>query len=443
VRYRQSNKLVTTISRVACSRSLLVSVLVAVFGFGTGSSRAEVIDIYGSYTADYSNNVLLTPTMPVADLAHVATVGMHYQQTGKQLEARIVANAQYRHYTNGTLEDQLIPSLNASQIWYLTPGRFHWFIQDRLSQILKDPLGAPTLQNQQAFNIFTTGPTFLTRLGPVDSLELEGRYGNTFYSQTFDDSDRYSGRVLWKHNFSPITDLSTSLKTTKVNFVHGAFENYDVYEPVFGITTRRRNTTIGVDVGGTALNRETSDDRYRPLLRLRIDSTPTPTIWIAFTYERRFTDLTQEVVKLPLSQYTNIQTGNIYYGIGGDTIYEQTWAPTKLRLHFYTRDRDYIDATPDEFVYGGVVDLTRDFSARFNGGIYGRWARTHFASVTEPDITSYGLGLRTDYRLRNDLKWTTELRWNKRDSAKLSRTYDEFAALISIIYGRPPPNQQQ
>ena len=428
----------TTTCRIANIRLAALLVVGTLLGFYSRPGAAEIIDVYSSYSAEYNDNVLLTPTAPTADLAHYVNVGAHYQQSGKQLEAAILADLRYRHYSNGTLKDEVLPSLDAKQTWYLSPGRFHWNIQDRLSQIAIDRLASPSPDNLETYNVFLVGPTFTSRLGPVDTLELEGRYGNTFYSQTFDDSDRYSGKARWVHKWSSTTELGTSLEAQKVHFVHGAFDNYDAFEGVFSIKTKRRHSTTTIDVGGTSLNRETQNDRQRPLGRLTYIYTPTPATRLALLAESKFTALAEEVLKLQLGDPTSIRTGNIYYGQSVSTTYQQIWAPTTLGLSFYVIDRDYIDATPDEYLYGGEIDVSYDFSARLKGSVFGGYLNTDYASVTVLPIVDTGFGFKTFYRLTNKWNWNTEIRWSKRDSVDPARRYDQFVAMFSIVYGKRP-----
>ncbi len=441
MQYRQC-KIVASTRHVSYLQFVIFCIPGAVLGLGAGSSLAAEFDLFASYSAEYSNNVRLEPTAPIADLAHVINVGTNYQQTGTRIEARILANVQYRKYTNGTFADDLRPSLDASETWFLSPGRFHWFVQDRLSQITVDPLAPSTLDNLETINIFTTGPTFKARLGPVDSVELETRYTNLFYSQTSgQDSDRFSEKVQWLHALSPITDMAINLQAQQVDFALGVFDNYRLYETVLGLKTRRRNTTIGLDLGSTAIDREVESDLSGPLARLLLDYRPNPTTRIGLTVESRYSDITREILLLPLSQDPNIQTGNIFYQKRADVVYEQAKVPVKARLNLFQRERDYIDATPDEESYGGLLEISYDFNSRFNGEVFANYVKTNFVSAAP--IADSGSGLRTTYRLRSELSWLTEIRWNKRDSTDTARTYDEFVAVVSLVYGRRPDLQQQ
>lgn len=423
------------VAKVRLLKSLGVGTIV-VLGPGTGPVPAAEIDTYASYAAEYTDNALLVPLAPTSDLVHHLNVGAFYEQTGKQLEARILADIQYRHYTNGALEDYVIPALDGTQTWFLTPGRFHWFIQDRLKQEKIDPLAAPVSTNQESINVFTTGPTFMARLGPVDSLELEARYTNTFYSQTFEDSDRSSEAVRWKHALSAITDLTNSLEGHRVDFIHGAHESYRVYEAKLGITTRRRQTTIDADIGGTVLDRDVSEDRSRPRGRFSFQYHPNPAALFGFVYEAKYSDLTLDILELPITRGVDVKSGNVYYGLTADLVYARTWAPTKAQFHLYARDRDYIDATPNELAYGSSVNVGHDFSSLLNGNVAASYERIDY--VGESPITDARVGLRTTYRLREDLNWIAELRWVRRDSPDPARTYEERAAVLTILYGRRP-----
>ncbi|KPK09718.1 MAG: hypothetical protein AMJ68_11410, partial [Acidithiobacillales bacterium SG8_45] len=225
--------------------------------------------------------------------------GAGISQAAKQLEASILADVQYRHYANGSLEDDILPKVDATQTWFLNPGRFHWYIQDRLSQQDIDPLGAPIATNQETLNVFSTGPTFIARLSPVDSLEIDARYTNTFYSQTFSDSDRVSGAVRWLHTSSPTTTATTRLEAHNVTFIHPISEDYAVYEAAVDITTKQRLTTISVEGGGTVIDRVSSDDRSRPLGKFSLEFRPSPSTLFGLLLDAKYSDLTAEVLEMP------------------------------------------------------------------------------------------------------------------------------------------------
>jgi len=414
----------------------LLSMLGAFLGSGAGISQAALIDTYASYTAEYSDNVLLKSAAPVADLTHYVNVGVFYEQTGKQLEASILADVQYRHYANGSLEDDILPKVDATQTWFLNPGRFHWYIQDRLSQQDIDPLGAPIATNQETLNVFSTGPTFIARLSPVDSLEIDARYTNTFYSQTFSDSDRVSGAVRWLHTSSPTTTATTRLEAHNVTFIHPISEDYAVYEAAVDITTKQRLTTISVEGGGTVIDRVSSDDRSRPLGKFSLEFRPSPSTLFGLLLDAKYSDLTAEVLEMPLDQGVSTRSGNVYYGLGANAVYQQTWAPTTARFNLYARDHDYIDATPDEIAWGSTLDISHDFSRRLNGSVFGNYENKDI--IGSPTITDMKAGLRTLHRLRSNLNVSTELRWVQRDSADPLLAYTEHAVFVSVVYGRRP-----
>lgn len=414
----------------------LLTMLGAFLGSGAANSQAALIDTYASYTAEYSDNVLLNPVAPVSDLTHYVNVGVFYEQTGKQLEASILADVQYRHYTNGSLEDDVLPKIDAKQTWFLSPGRFHWYIQDRLSQQDIDPLGAPIATNQETLNVFTIGPTFIARLSPVDALELDARYTNTFYSKTFSDSDRTAGALRWVHTISPITTLTTRLEAHGVAFIHPINEDYNVYEAAVGLTSKKRLTTISIDAGGTIIDRVSSNDRSRPLGKFSLEFRPSPSTLFGLLLDAKYSDLTEEILELPIDQGVSTRSGNVYYGRGADVVYQQTWAPTTARLNFYARDRDFIDATPDELAYGGALDISHDFSRRLNGSVFGNYEKKDF--IGSPTFTDTRAGFRTLHRLRSDLNVLTELRWVQRDSADPLVKYTEHAVFVSVVYGRRP-----
>jgi hypothetical protein len=440
VEYRQCKKVASS-RYTGYLRFAITGILGAVQVLASGPLLAARIDLAASYTAEYNDNVRLVPTAPVSDLAHIVDVGAYYQQIDTGLEARILADVQYRQYSNGTFANEVRPSLDASETWFLTPGRFHWFVQDRLSQIAIDATKPVTPDNLETINIFTTGPTFIARLSPVDTFEAESRFNNSFYSRTSaSDADRISAKGSWKHAVSSITDVAASLEAQRVNYAQGAYDNYRVYEAVVGAKTKRRHATVGVDLGGTIIDRQVLSNQQRPLVRLSLDYRPNSTTRALFTAESKYSDITEEILKLPLSQDPGVAVGNLFYGKGVDFSYERTWAPTKALLHLYARRRDYIDATPDEEGAGGSLEFSYDFNARFSAGAFGTYVETSYNSPTLATIADSGVGLSTQYRLRPALRWVTEVRWNRRDSIDTARTYNQFIAMVSLIYGhRPAP----
>jgi hypothetical protein len=116
----------------------------------------------------------------------------------------------------------------------------------------------------------------------------------------------------------------------------------------------------------------------------------------------------------------------LVYNREDDTLNTQIWGEL--------RDLDYDESPSDREVQELGADLSYSVNAYLRTGLYGSYIRYKETDQNRTD-KRYVLGGRVGYSFSRKLSATASLQYRKRDSTEADFNYNEFSALVGIVYG--------
>ena len=407
-----------------------------------------------AYSADYSDNLSLTPTDKKSGLTQVLDSGFNLSQVDRELDARIAARASYRYYQNNVFKDESTLGLDGAIVWKPLPDAFQWSFNDVYTQVAADPTQADTAANRVNANVFSTGPDIFWRLNPVNTLQLGARYATNTFSDTNNttvaasdaNNTRRSGSARWFYRYSPLTTLSISHVTESVRFDDpGVGTNLDfrTNESTVGLVNRRSRNTFSLDIGETRINRSGQPEVRGGLERLMWSRELGSDSTFSLTAARGLSDTASELLAgsgatgasgAPLS----VSSSDIFTSKTVTLLYSTGLGGGTASFSVFHAQRDFeLDLANNEDAKGANVQYSRQFSARVSGGGSLTYTKTYFPVVVREDTDrSVTAGLQYKFT-RTVLGGLTLARRTRRSTIETS-DFDEDRVVLSIAYNSLP-----
>lgn len=211
------------------------------------SMAASVTPILG-YIGSYSSNILRTSEDEQWEWINRPLVGFDVDHQGRSLSAFGHATAEYFDFTQDSAENETYYDVNAIAEWNIVSDRFLWSIEDYASItpiIISDPL---TPLNVEQRNIFTTGPTFRSRLGTRNQFDWELRYGSFYYSISDIDNQRLYSNLGVSRQIDSTSSLRLGYEYTRTIFREEVYQDYNRQD--IGLTYSRLGISANMELSG-------------------------------------------------------------------------------------------------------------------------------------------------------------------------------------------------
>ncbi|VAW95215.1 hypothetical protein MNBD_GAMMA22-1, partial [hydrothermal vent metagenome] len=121
----------------------------------------------------YTDNSLLNVNNKKDELTVNTLVGFSLGDQLRVINYSLLANVNYTNYTKNTLADTTFYKMIADFNWEIIPSSLTWQINNNLSVQERNQLNRPLPTNKQQVNIFSTGPSYIYRLSPINSILLD------------------------------------------------------------------------------------------------------------------------------------------------------------------------------------------------------------------------------------------------------------------------------
>jgi hypothetical protein len=174
------------------------------------------------------------------DLAHAAA----------RLDSSLYTNLELRQYSDETIDDDPVGTLDGLLSFDLMPERVIWDVRDSYGQGTLDPFAAIGPDNRESINVFATGPRFQLPLGGRFELSAGGSYS----SRRFDDSDQLDSDAtvydlgLFRQT-SETTRFGLVLTTNEVEYDVPSAPRYDIDRASLRYERSLATGAVIVDVG--------------------------------------------------------------------------------------------------------------------------------------------------------------------------------------------------
>jgi hypothetical protein len=402
---------------------------------------------YGAgYVADYTSNIARTPTNENSEMIHSVLAGMAYQETTADINARVLAQADYRDYSRNSFSDESAFFFDGAGVVTIVPQQLNWTVEDTYRQIARDVTVADVPTNRSNANVFNTGPDVFFRFTPLNTIVVGTRYGNVQLSDSEWDHNRRGGYARWLYQSTPSTTWSLNLETLSVEFDDAlTVYNYARRDGFFRFDFLPSRSRIVLDAGTSAIEREQSENIDGTLVRLTWVRELTSDSKFGLSLGQEFmdigstllaglSDVTAGVPTLPPTGLVQeAANAEVFYVRRGEFFYTRTGAAFSLDLRGIARDLDYEAVPQDREDRAMRLALTYHQSATSALTVFGDHAITTYLSLDRKD-TAIGVGARLTHLLNRSLSLVVEGRRNTRTSTDASAEFDENRILLALLY---------
>ncbi len=251
------------------------------YGKSDNIARTELAQIDGSYDG----------VGALLSLAHKST----------RLDAKINGDVEYRVYSDDSLDNETVGTMDASAKIGIVPNRFAWLFEENFGQGLRDVFAPLGPENRESINVASTGPTVDLPLGARTDLEMRGLYSSRRYEQS---SDIDTSSIVYE--LAALRDISSTAKLGLVANTND-IEYTEIESPSYridGYNLRYEKTLatghVRAEAGGNEISSGGRSDR-EPLFRFEWVRSVTARSDLNVAANREFTDSTSLIGTAPPS----------------------------------------------------------------------------------------------------------------------------------------------
>lgn len=394
--------------------------------------------------AEYTDNIALVPEHGEETWVGIGTATLQVRERTSNMDARIAGMLEYRDYNTRLFDDEFLLSLDADMVWTMVPERYFWHVENYYRQATTDVLAAPTPTNRENVNLFYTGPEGRWRMSPRTDAVAGARYGRFWYEETDVNSRRLLGYARLEHDWRPRTRLSANVELLDTAYRSFRYEDSQRGDGFVRMEHTLSRSELSVDVGGTAVRREHSEDLNGLLARiaweLPLNSYSTLEARAMGEYTDPGYDMLAMASRGGIAQVDQQALGAVYYNKHAELAYHWSGVLFDWRVVGAARQEDYEDLARDRSYEEGHVRLGYQIDPTLRATLAGFYRRADYdqLDVTVED-TRVGFGLH--YRINSGFWTSLEIGRGERDTTGSDsllnlNDYQENTALISLTYER-------
>lgn len=440
-----------TASRSLSAPSRLIPcVLVCMCGW-LNSLEAAQFDYSLGYRAEYSDNVTRIPNERdgQSDLINTASAGFSYIENTSTINTRVVGGAAYSTYRRSSFENQTNYNLDAYGEAFVVQRTLSWVAADGFRKLQIDPLLPDTPANRQNSNSWATGPNVYLRLGSVDTVSFEGRYGRAWVENLDIDNNRYSYAARWAHRATARSVLSLNYEHLDVDFENDAL-NTDLSRQNYFLRAdfRDARTQLTFDLGHARIERS----GYQPdgdwLIHLTASMQAATASSMGLGYRREYSDTGGDL--LPTAAPTQPSVDANMPTLGADVVTSEPYYLEAAELYYtyrgnvfpwtvqmFHRDIDYQTLPLDRQEKGVLVDVRYLYSSSVSFHLLSTYNILAYDQPLREDRES-NVGITLTYRMTPNLRAELDLRRFGRRSTAPGQEYTDDRVALTLLYGNRP-----
>ncbi|VAW92016.1 hypothetical protein MNBD_GAMMA22-2538, partial [hydrothermal vent metagenome] len=348
-----------------------------------------------------------------------------------------------------TLADTTFYKMIADFNWEIIPSSLTWQINNNLSVQERNQLNRPLPTNKQQVNIFSTGPSYIYRLSPINSILLDYRYSDIKYDRklfvTNVDNQRNVYNLAFEHKISEVSNITLNYDDTRVNYLDETnntdFTGKSVY---FTYNAVKARSTVALSAGVNKAKlvtntREYKSDFYSAQWDYQINFSSN----LSARYRKGLSEASNDI---SLSNFLNTGGANnanlldssIFTVERFYLMYAQNRANWKTSYILNGVEQDYDQVRPTQKTLGGTIIF--DYNLSRSLVLTSLLTQVTRKSLTSNEIRTNDkiIGIGTRYYISNNLQFITQYRKNNRSSNQVGRTYDENVFSLSLTYSNAP-----
>ncbi|NOT88938.1 MAG: hypothetical protein HOP03_12225 [Lysobacter sp.] len=256
------------------------------------------IDYIIDFTAEHSNNLLLTPDDPVSLTVLRPGASFDIAHESSTLQTHISGRAEYRHYGDSRFDDTVDGALTGRVNWVAIPERLSFSVVDSLALQPVDTLAPDTPGNRQQVNVLAAGPTLSFDWGAGWRGATELRYVRSEAEVTDQfNSNRIDLALRAIKPISATSRLAFNAQTQRVDFEDDATARDYTRSALFARYSRTLNRfDLAIDLGYSRLDYRRSfpglaGARSDPLLRAELGWRPNASHRLGLRFNSEFSDV--------------------------------------------------------------------------------------------------------------------------------------------------------
>ena len=409
-------------------------VLCATLALSAPLARAN-LELYAGQDAMFSDNARKTASNETSDVESRTFIRGSYQSDPGKCMASFTGLLGYSTWLDDAFGSETDANMDLASLCELAQG-LSWSLDNNLRDVTRDTTASDTPDNTTRKNLFSTGPNYVLRLGPVDSLVFNGRYENTEYDEPEEtDSERYVGSTGWNHAFSQALTAGLSSSFSQTEFDTGAEVEVVSLRTTFSKrwATAQLSGSLGVsEIETTFGNGSQKSDGLVGEMDLSRELNPSTNWYLRaareLTDRSSSFDIRFEDFEFNLNDSISVETTTLATGLSKRFSDQST-----LNLEIYANQSDLLETNDTEESTGFEIGYTRPLAERLDGSARLGYEYSAFEQDQSDDQQArFELGL--DYEATRDLSIRGRLGHERKTSDVPSREYDENWITLGVEY---------
>jgi hypothetical protein len=395
--------------------------------------------------AEHTDNVARAPVDEESETVGVGRFNIAVDAVRPRLTANIGANLEYRDYVDEAFQSELVGGLDGFVSYAFVPERFIWVVTDNYGQIANQRTLADSPDNRQNVNYFSTGPDIILPLTGRTSLQLAGRFADTYYENTEQDSQSITGSLALIRRVSDISSISLNGSTTDIEYDDDApFLDYRLDQAYLRWATATQRSTFSLDAGYTVVD-QGAESHDGMLARLELSRNVAARSRIELNLGTEFTTSGQALRRD--QGLTGIETGaddaigsndafRLDYGyLTWNTDWERSGFIASLDARSETHE---VDRLADRDTYGATVGYSRQVSRRLDATLRGAYRQEEFVN-RQFEFDEWSAGLALSWLFTERVSMSLRVDHFNGSSDDGTRDYEENRAYLGVVYTRRGP----
>lgn len=396
----------------------------------------------------HSDNIARSEFDPRTETALVPRVRFDFSNEGSDLTLRARGRAERWHYLDNSYPDEARGELAAQLSWAVLPGRLALVLEDYLSEQPIDIRSAEIPGNVQSVNVLVAGATLKGRLAAATDAQLDLRVADTYAEDTEAfDGKRYGATFSVKRDFSPTSQGSINVSSTKINYDQSQPDiDYTRSDAYLRYEKQISRGSFDLDVGESRIDPEQGRSVSTTLVRGAMTWRASARSEWRLRARRQYADAVQDLVLrqsdfedaliADLAEPGILVTPSAYLQKYADVQYRYRGDRVTFRIRPQYQKNHYLDDPTDDREIRGLTARV-DYRSRPR--------LTFFAQATRRD-QDYLTGTREDrdstlavgfeHRLTRHWAWSAQAARSERDSTIPGGSHAENQLRATISWTR-------
>jgi len=388
----------------------------------------------------YSDNVGLSSDNQEADWGAVGYLGGSLLEEGGPLTYGIGGTLTYQRYANKSFDNQTYFNLNAAARWAQVENRLNWLVNDYFTQTPINSLGRDVPTNIENSNVFSIAPDIIFPYSNGHLFQISPFFRDYYYETSNSDNQQYGLNAGWSYPLYRTMRVGVNAGMTDVNYDQdSSSRDYTRSQLRAVVSGSRPHSDYSINLGTSRISRDKGNDQTGFGGGLTYRYTITGHSSVNAYISTNLTDSSQTFFDSEVNPETgnpdNVQTSNETFRDNAMTLeYIRDDDTLDSRIWGELRDLDYDEALNDRKVQELGADLAYSINVYLTTSVFGSYVRYKETDIGRTD-KRYILGGRVRYSFSRKLSVNASLQYLKRDSTQADSNYDEFSALVGVVYG--------